>query len=129
MAAAGAHPSIARYHGAWMEQKAAGEHHVYIQLEMCGMSLGSRMAVHSSPLKEADLLDVLAQVHPLNVCMLTGCRLPLPVLVTQSDTLLLQHSCCNAPPCGKASAILRIERAGIFLEKHKFCFIRSAHIL
>lgn len=61
LAAAGPHPGIARYHGAWLEQRSGGEHSVFIQMEMCGMTLGSRLAIQGHPFREAELLDVLAQ--------------------------------------------------------------------
>ena len=61
LAAAGAHSGMVQFHGAWLESRAGGDH-MFIQLQMCGLSLGSRLALQGQPLKEAELLDILAQV-------------------------------------------------------------------
>ncbi|KAK9810850.1 hypothetical protein WJX73_002128 [Symbiochloris irregularis] len=62
LAAAGAHPGIVQYYGAWMEEGQRGGEHMCIQLGVCGMSLGSRLALQGHPLKEPELLEVLSQM-------------------------------------------------------------------
>ena len=56
------HPHIVRYHSNWMEQHNKGEH-LFIQLECCDISLGSKLTLGDS-FREGDLLKILRQVQP-----------------------------------------------------------------
>ena len=84
MAAAGTHPNIVRYHCAWMEDAAQpGEHHVYILMEACADSLVGQRVVSQSPMREADLLDLLRQAR--------SCQ---PICPHRAQhTLCAQHAC------------------------------------
>ena len=62
MAAVGAHPHIVRYHLGWLEAKGEGTF-AYLQMELCAESLGTQLAVHGQPCREAALLTLLAQVQ------------------------------------------------------------------
>lgn len=64
MAAAGSHPGLVRYYGAWTERAGEGRQHFYLQLELCGESLDdvrrSRLDEH---FPEAQLVDILRQAR------------------------------------------------------------------
>lgn len=62
LAAAGAHPSLIRYHTSWAEPGPGGGTLVYIATELCGVSLGTKRAVHGEPLGEKELTAVASQI-------------------------------------------------------------------
>lgn len=62
LAAAGSHPGVVRYFSSWAEPGPAGGALFYIAIELCGVSLGTKRAVHGEPLPEAELTAVAAQV-------------------------------------------------------------------
>ena len=55
------HPNIVRYYSNWMEQLHEGEH-LFIQMECCDISLGSKLTLGDS-FREGDLLKILRQVQ------------------------------------------------------------------
>ena len=61
MAAVGDHPHIVRYFLGWLESRMEGLY-AYLQMEKCDVSLGTQLAVHGQPFKEAQLLTILSQV-------------------------------------------------------------------
>ena len=64
MAAAGNHPHVVRYYLGWLESRSEGLF-AYLQMEKCEVSLGTQLAVHGQPFREAQLLAVLTQVWDL----------------------------------------------------------------
>ena len=64
MAAAGSHPGLVRYYGAWTERAGEGQQHFYLQLELCGESLDDvRRSRLGEPFPEAQLVDILRQAR------------------------------------------------------------------
>ena len=71
MAAVGSHPHVVRYFLGWLESRMEGLY-AYLQMEKCDVSLGTQLAVHGQPFKEAQLLTIVSQVGSMRSCFGTS---------------------------------------------------------
>lgn len=103
MAAVGSHPHVVRYYLGWLEARLEGLY-AYLQMEKCDVSLGTQLAVHGQPFKEAQLLLVLSQVSTVLACLWgepghgqnwSAGRLSTDEHGTRRALLAGQHSMCS----------------------------------